>query len=422
MPKLIPASPLPAHPPLIREGTITLAEFVRRRERVLTELKGSSAVIFAGDQSAHLSGKWRPDLHFLYLTGIETEPGAAVLFDPSHPSPKRRIVLFLRPLNPESDRWEGYRDEISTELRASTGFATVMRTTMLPAAIAGAARRTKRLSCLHPLSTHTADVGPDLAIFRKVCERTPGTAIEDRSMLLPAHRACKSVQELVLMKRAAAATTAGYRAVLAMLRPGTGEQHVQRTIETAYIGAGAEGTAYSSIVGCGINATILHYDANSGACRAGELLLIDSGAKFAGYACDVTRTFPVDGRFTPEQRAIYEVVLKAQLAAMRAARPGKFMWEVDTAARDVIEAAGYGDHFPHGTGHQLGLHVHDADPETKLEPGMVITIEPGIYIAAKNLGIRIEDDLLITRTGNTNLTAAIPKTVAEIERAMSKRA
>lgn len=403
---------------LVDTSGVGVAELTRRRDRVLKELNGAVGLVFAGENSGHLTTRWRPDLHFLYLTGIATEGGAAVLFDASNPNPRRRVVLFLRPLNPEADRWDGYRDEIGSELRESTGFATVMRTTMLPMMLAGAARRSRRLACLHPFAPHTAEVGPDLGVFRKVCERVPGTAIEDRTMLLPGMRAVKGKAEIELMEGAAAATSAGYAAALSMIRPGVGEADVQRALERAYIDSGAEGTAYSSIVGSGLNATILHYERNNGVCGDGELLLIDSGAQFRGYACDVTRTFPVNGKFTAEQRRLYEIVLESQKAAIRAARPGRFMWEVDKAARDIIEKAGFGDAFPHGTGHQLGLHVHDSDPETQLAPGMVITIEPGIYLPLQRIGIRIEDDVVITAKGNKVLTDDIPKSVEQIERAM----
>jgi Xaa-Pro aminopeptidase len=228
----------------------------------------------------------------------------------------------------------------------------------------------------------------------------------------------KGADEIALMKRAAEATSAGYSAALRTIRPGATEAAVQRAMEAAFIEAGAEQTAYGSIVGSGINATVLHYKANSGTLKDGELLLIDAGAQVAGYACDVTRTFPVSGRFTPEQREFYELVLKAQAAAIRAARPGRCIHHVDEAARAVIEAAGYGDAFCHGTGHHLGLHVHDADPDAPLAPGMVITIEPGIYLPDRGLGIRIEDDILVSRDAPKILTAAIPKSVDEIERAM----
>jgi len=414
--------------PLIRADGPPLREFVHRREAVLKQLKsgaggGSSSaaagLIFAGDHTPNLAGKWRPELDFLYLTGLETEPGAAVLFDPSHPDPKRRIGLFLRPLNPELDRWDGYRDEISSHLRAATGFDYVGRTTHLPMFLRSAARRLKRLACLHTLATHTGELTPDLSVFRKVSERVPGTTIEDRSMLLAAMRAIKSPAELNLMRRAAEATAAGYKAAMGAIRPGATETTVQRAMELAFIEGGAEGTAYGSIVGGGINATVLHYERNSQVLNEGELLLIDAGAQVGGYACDVTRTYPVGGKFTPEQRALYDMVLKAQLAAIRAARPGKRMHEVDEAARTIIDAAGYGDYFGHGTGHQLGLHVHDAEPDAPLAAGMVITIEPGVYIPELKIGIRIEDDILIGRDTPKVLTAEIPKTADDIERAMS---
>lgn len=422
--------------PIIRPDGVPLREYAQRREQVLKMLKGGGGgggkagapaavgLVLAGDSSHTVTGKWRPDLNFLYLTGIETEGGAAVLFDPSNPNPKRRIALFLRPLNPETDRWDGYRDEISSHLRAATGFEFVARTSMLPMFLAAAGRRVKRLACLHSLASHAADVSPDLAVFRKVAERVPGTAIEDRSMLLAGLRAIKSAAELNLMKRAAEATAAGYQAAVKTIRPGVTEAQVQRAMEAAFVEDGAEGTAYGSIVGGGVNATVLHYERNSQPLADGDVLLIDAGAQVGGYACDVTRAFPVSGRFTPEQREIYDLVLKAELAAIRAARPGKHLWEVDQAARQVIEAAGYGDYFPHGTSHHLGLHVHDADPDAPLAPGMVITIEPGVYLPDRKLGIRIEDDVLITREGGGGakvLTAEIPKAAEDVERAMRRK-
>jgi Xaa-Pro aminopeptidase len=191
-------------------------------------------------------------------------------------------------------------------------------------------------------------------------------------------------------------------------------------MERAYVDAGAEGVAYGSIVGSGLNGTVLHYVDNDGECRDGELMVIDSGAQFCGYACDVTRTLPVSGKFGKEQRELYGVVLRAQLAAIKAAKPGALMWEVDKAARDIIEKAGLGDAYIHGIGHQLGLEVHDVTPDGALKPGMVITIEPGVYLPERRVGIRIEDDILITKTGNVNLTSAIPKSIEDIEAAMKR--
>jgi Xaa-Pro aminopeptidase len=327
-------------------------------------------------------------------------------------------MLMLRPLNPEVDRWDGYRETISAALKERTGFKTVLRTAHLPRALTTAARRSKRLACLHPFGIYPAPASPDLVAFRSVAERVPGVTLEDRTELLPQLRAVKSAAELELMGKAVAATAAGYAEAMRVIRPGVGEGEVAEVLERTYRRHGAGGLAYNSIVASGLNGTVLHYMDNVAVAAAGELMVIDSGAYYGGYAADVTRTLPVSGRFTPEQREAYDVVLRAQLAAIKAARPGVTMSDVDTAARNVIEKAGYGDAFIHGVGHQLGMEVHDVTPDGPLKPGMVITIEPGVYFPERKLGVRIEDDVLITASGNRNLTAMIPKTAEEVEAAM----
>jgi Xaa-Pro aminopeptidase len=231
-------------------------------------------------------------------------------------------------------------------------------------------------------------------------------------------RSVKSRAELALMKRAIEATAAGYDAILKMIRPGLSEADLERTLDLAYREAGASGVAYNSIVGSGLNGTVLHYMENSQPLVDGDLIVIDSAARFNGYAADVTRTLPVSGKFTAEQREVYETVLKAELAAIKALRPGVTHTEVDGAAREVIEKAGFGDAFIHNVGHQLGLDVHDVTPDGPLVEGMVVTIEPGIYLPDRRLGVRIEDDVLITKRGGRSLSDAIPKTVKDVEAAM----
>jgi len=344
-----------------------------------------------------------------------------VLFNPAADTADRQVTLFLRPLDPEADRWDGRREMIGADLRQRTGFKTVLRSNMLPRALTAAARRAKRLACLHALGVYPAGVSPDLAAFKQVSERVPGVKVEDRSELLPALRAVKSPAELRLMRRAVEATEAGYAAAFKVTRPGAGEGEIARAIESAFHDRGAEGSAYNPIVGTGANGTILHYMANAAPVEAGDLIVIDAGASFAGYAADVTRTLPASGRFTAEQREVYEVVLRAQRAAIAAVRPGAKMSDVDEAARVVIEKAGYGDAFVHSIGHPLGLEVHDVTPEGPLRAGMVVTVEPGVYLQERKLGVRIEDDILITAKGNQNLTARIPKTVEEVEEAMGSR-
>ncbi len=399
---------------------ISLSEYVRRREKVLKSLKGAVGVVFAGTGDAPLLGRWRPHAHFLYLTGIEAEPRAVVFFDPKAGDPRQRCVLLLKPVDPEADRWDGYRAEISAVLREQTGFRTVLRLGKLPLVLTEAARRSKRLACLHPFSMYDAPVSPDLALFRKIAERVPGVSIEDRTELLKEMRAVKSPAELGLIRAAIEATAAGYEAALRTMRPGVNEVDIQEAIESGHREHGVRTPAFNTIVGSGLNSTILHYMANDGVTRDGDLVVIDSGATCGGYAADVTRTFPVNGTFTEEQRRLYTVVYRAQQAAIKAARPGAKIADLDMAARTVIDKAGYGDAYIHGIGHHVGLETHDVTPDGTLKPGMVITVEPGIYLREKETGIRIEDDVLITKSGNRVLTAQIPRTAAAVEAAMKR--
>jgi len=397
---------------------IPTAEYAARRLALLSELAGAAAVVFAGDGHAPLKGRWFPDRNFYYLTGIADEPGAAVLFDPSAEDPKKQITLFLRPVNPEVDRWDGYRDEISTHLKASTGFSHIMRNGSLAAVLTQAARRTKRLACLHAFTTYPAPVSPDLAAFRQVAERVLGVTIDDRTQLLPTLRAGKSEAEIACMEMAIAGTTEGYTNVLKMLAPGVNEADVDAALAAGFRAKGAPEAAYNSIVGGGIRGTVLHYMANNQELVDGELVVIDAGASYENYASDVTRTFPINGTFTERQAEIYDVVLRSLDAGIAAATAGVTNGHIDRVCRAVIEDAGFGDYFPHGAGHPLGLDVHEAGPDGPLLPGMVITIEPGIYIASENMGIRIEDDILITESGGINLTGHIPRTREQIESAM----
>jgi Xaa-Pro aminopeptidase len=409
---------LPPAPALVRPG-LDLEAYVERRAAVLKALDGAAGVVFAGDApTGH--APFVADASFVYLTGITSEPGAALLFDPSNLDPNRRILLFLRAMDPELDRWDRYRDMISIELRQSTGFSRMFRLGALNAFIVEAARRTKRLAALHRFAGASAPVTPDLVLYRKAQERTVGVTIEDRCMLLTRMRAVKTGAELELLRSAASATSAGYSSVLESLRPGALESSVARTLEQTYIDHGASGHAYEPICGSGLNACMLHYRDNAEPCRPGELLLIDSGAKHGGYCCDVTRTIPVSGTFTPDQRELYQLVLRAQEAALKAVKPGVAIWRLDQAARDVIESAGLGDAYIHGIGHHLGLEVHDADPDEPLQAGHVITIEPGVYLPDLRIGIRIEDSVIVTRTGHENLTRSIPKSIADIEAAMKR--
>jgi Xaa-Pro aminopeptidase len=400
---------------------IPLDEFAARRTTLRASLKKSTGLLFAGDSDTHLDSAYRPHRHFEYLTGITDEPGAALLLDPTNPVESRREMLFLKPLNPEIEKWDGYRLEISKALRDRTGFKSVFRMDKLPMFLNDAARRSKSLACLHPLAQYTQPVSPDLAVFKEVAARIPGVTIEDRSDELALMRSAKSKNEIATLQRAIDITAAGFRTILTSIRPGMNEFDVQETIEHSYRTSGARALSFNTIAGAGMNSTVLHYRANDQPIADGDLICIDSGAKWQGYSADITRTLPVSGAFTPRQREIYEVVLKAELAAIKAVKIGARLSQIDSAARSVITKAGFGDFFIHSIGHHLGLDTHDVTPtgDLPLKEGAVITIEPGIYIPQEKIGIRIEDDVVVTKKGCTVLSAMIPKTIADLERAMA---
>lgn len=399
---------------IIGDG-IALKEFQSRRERLAKSLGGATAIVFAGEAHTGPHHGFEPDWNFYYLTGIRSEPGAAVIFDPANDDPSKRIVLALKPLSPELERWDGYREPITQRLKDETGFASVVRTSMIPRILSAGGRRSGRFACLHPFAVYDAPVSPDLVVFRRVVERTLGVRIEDQTQLLPSMRAIKSKAEIAALNLAVGASHRGYVEAAAMIRPGVSEADVQKVLEDGFMAAGAVGTGYGSIVGAGMASTVLHYRANNQPLRDGDVLLIDAGARVGGYTADITRTFPVSGRFTPEQRKVYEIVLEALEAATAAVKPGKYLHEIDEAARKVIRKAGYNDAYIHGIGHQLGIEVHDSAPDGPLKAGMVITIEPGIYLPESKLGVRIEDDVLVTATGRQVLSKAIPKSVKDVE-------
>ncbi|NLO27387.1 MAG: aminopeptidase P family protein [Actinobacteria bacterium] len=405
-----------------RTDTISVEERRRRRRTLLETLDGAVAVVFAGAEtgSASLQGRWKTDRLFWYLTGLDHESGGAVVFDPTAEDPDRRISLYLRPRDPESERWYGAREPLDSDLKAKTGFDSILRTPLLPSRLTEAARRAKRVACLHPFAPYNAAISPDLEVFKRIADHVPGVAIEDRTQLLPRMRAVKSPAEVALIKKAVAATAAGFENALRFIQPGVTERQIAEALTAGFRTLGGE-PAFAPIVGAGANGAVLHYEDLDQTVKDGELIVIDYAASYAGYASDVTRTLPASGIFTPEQRELYQIVLDANLAAMKAVRPGATMSEIHNAALEIISEAGHKDDFIHGIGHQLGIEVHDVMPDGPLVAGMVLTIEPGIYLPERGVGIRIEDDVLVTDTGCVDLTAAIPKRVKDIEAAMAIR-
>jgi Xaa-Pro aminopeptidase len=242
-------------------------------------------------------------------------------------------------------------------------------------------------------------------------------------------RLIKDADEIARMRKAIDISAAGHVAAMQAARPGMWEYEIEAVLEAAFRRNGADRVGYPSIVGSGPNSTTLHYDVNRRQTKDGDLVVVDAGAEWGQYTADVTRTFPVNGKFTARQKAIYDLVLATQQAAFDSTRPGTTIARLNRLARDYMRAHSgtlCGDqscdaYFIHGLSHWLGMDVHDVgDYTSNLRPGMVLTIEPGIYLPQEALGVRIEDDVLVTTTGAEWLSAKAPKTTADIERLMSR--
>ena len=410
----------PADPPLpklIEPGqTEETTVYRARREALMKEMGEGVAVVYAhGEEDGD---GYRQDSDFFYLTGIREEGAVLVL------APKERTYrefLFLASRDPEAERWTGERDPLGAALRKKYGFEKIQRTGRLAGLILQLAARSPVLWQVMPPSG--GDKKPaDLELYGKISAQLSGVSIRSMPLALARMRSHHSPDEIALIQRAIRISEQGFRAAVLEIRPGATEGSVEAAAERVWKSQGARRPAYSSIVGSGPNSTILHYPLSERTMQDGELILMDMSAEFAHYASDITRTFPVNGKFTPEQRKIYELVLKAQSAALKLVKPGAFTEDLDAAARKVIEDAGYGDYFIHGLGHFVGLDVHDAgNYQEPLAAGMVFTIEPGIYLPEKGLGVRIEDVVLVTETGVKILSDGLPRSPDEIEKWMASR-
>jgi Xaa-Pro aminopeptidase len=387
-----------------------------RRDRLLGRLApGEVAVVYGAER---LGEGQRQRADFQYLTGLGEEGAVLVLW---RTEKKGHEALFLAPRDPEAERWTGARESLGSTLEKRTGVREVLRTTGLAARLAEITARAGRLAFLGPIARLDAPVPPELRLYRKLQERAPWLSIENRTDLLPEMRAVKDAGELGHIRRAVAISIEGHFAAWRAIRPGMKEHELKEKLERAMRRGGATRLAYPSIVGSGPHSCVLHYPGDRRVIKEGELVVIDAGAEVAGYASDVTRTVPASGKFTSEQRRIYEIVLAAQKAALARVRPGARLREdVHAAARRVIAQAGFVDAFFHGTSHFVGLRVHDVGhADRPLAPGMVLTVEPGIYLADRKLGVRIEDTVVVTADGHENLSAGLPKEVEEIEKWMA---
>jgi len=426
-----------------------LFERTRERRRRFLQAVGEGAVVLAGRAQARRNGDshypFRQDSDLFYLTGFPEPDTVCVLFPE-----QERMILFVPPRDEKAEIWNGRRagvDGARDLYGATEAFPNTELATRLPQLL-------ETCSTLHYALGSRDDVDRlILDIVQKHRVQRPRQdqgilALSDPTQTLHDMRLVKDEYEIDCMRKAAQATTAGYHRMLRSVHAGMFEYELQAILEYEFRRHGGCPPAYSSIIGSGDNATILHYVENSCRLTRGQLVLVDAGAEYASYACDVTRTFPVDRHFSATQRHLYEVVLEAQSQAIDAIRPGASFTDGHQAAvwclceglvdlglvagpvDRLVESGDYRRFYMHRTGHWLGLDVHDAgryrrnQAARSLEPGMVLTVEPGLYFAAdrddipeefRGIGIRIEDDVLVTSEGRDVLTAAIPKAVAEIE-------
>jgi len=428
-------------------------DFRDHRKRLLATLQEDEAVLVFGSPTRRRNGdsdyRYRPSSDLFWLSGWE-DPNCAVFV---RPGVEESFVLFVEPRDPEREVWDGRRPGPEGAIEtygADAAFEIGELESQLPKLLEG-------VSTLHYQFAHDPDHDAVLMASINRAARTArkaGHAFPQTFHLLDKvlHelRLHKTPTELEVMRRAALLTEAGHRAAMTFTRPGVTEFEVEAALTRPWFEAGATGNAYTPIVASGDNATVLHYNTNRAPCHDGELLLIDAGCEVAYYACDVTRTFPVNGRFSPAQRDLYEVVLAAQLASIDRCRPGVRFDEVhDVTVRvlteglvslgllegdvdELIENGGYRRYYMHSTSHWLGLDVHDVGTYSKdggvrtLAPGMVLTVEPGLYVAAsdetapeafRGTGIRIEDDVHVTDGEPEVLTGSIPKAIDEVEAA-----
>lgn len=425
--------------------------FVRRRQRVLERLGGGVLVVPAAPvyrRNGDVEHVYRQESDLLYLTGF-SEPESVLVLNPAAEKP---YTLFVRPRDRDAEIWNGRRAGVEgavAEFGADQAFTIDQLDKELPRLLAGA--QTLHYSLGIDADTDRRIIG-HLSNMRRRARLLgpPPERIADPGPLLHELRLLKDDAEVAVLRRAAELTTRGHLRAMAATRPGMHEYEVEAELLYEYRRGGGTGPGYENIVAAGVNATILHYRAGDAVLHDGDLVLIDSGCEVDGYTADVTRTFPVNGRFTRPQQALYEIVLDAHFRALEAVRPGTTLDAIhELATRTLIEGLlrekllegtvdscwedkSFRRFYMHRTSHWLGMDVHDVGAYSMggaprpLAAGMVLTVEPGLYVSAdddkvpeeyRGIGIRVEDDVLVTPSGSEVLTAAVPRTVEELRRA-----
>jgi Xaa-Pro aminopeptidase len=416
------------------------ADYRARRHKLAEMTKGGIVVLFAATEAEGQNAVWgfHQDENFYYLSGW-AEPGAALVIAPAAGGQPYTEIFFLPNHNLSQEKWTGPKlgpeDPRAPQL---TGFDRVESLDMLRTEIARLAPGpAATVYSGLPAWNETSPSAPGPLDWLRRANAFPNyVAFRDLKPLLAELRVIKDAGEIALIRKATEASMAGHLAAMHALRPGMTEREISALMQYEFERRGCERPAYAPIVGAGFNSTVLHYSEDSGRIEDGDVVVMDVAGEYSMYASDITRTLPANGHFTPRQREIYDIVLGAQRAAIAAFRSGKSTLarsgpdSLYQVAYEYINSHGkdlhgkrLGQYFIHGLSHYVGLEVHDVgDTAQKLEPGMVFTIEPGIYIPEEKLGVRIEDIFYVDQDGRlVDLTAALPHTAEEVEKAMGAR-
>ncbi len=409
--------------------------FAARRESLMKKIDGAVAVLQGAPETRAYEG-FRQSNDFYYLTGVEV-PDALVLLDAS----RHRSILFLPPRNKQVELWEGPRLYAGEEARVATGFDEVMDvarlgeelekrkggikdlyTPLKPEEVAATSRdRAVEYEAARERSSWDGRVSRERA-FEQNLKKKLGDAvsIKDLSPILDEMRRVKDALEIERMRESARIGAMGLKEAMRAAKPGVYEYQLAAAAEFVFKWNGAMGYAYFPIVGSGPNSCALHYSLDNRRTEPGDIIVMDFGPDYRYYHSDITRTFPVSGKFSEEQAKIYEIVLEAQKAALLKVRPGATFGDVSGAAREVVARHGYLSNWFHGVSHYVGMSTHDVGGIQPLAQGVVITVEPGLYFPEKNLGVRVEDTVLVTKDGCEILSRDVPKEIPEVERLMSE--
>ncbi len=433
---------LPVHAQQRREREPN-SVYAARRARLVSNLDGPVILFgYTGREEEAQNYVFAQEENFYYLTGHNEEEAALILLPLNGSNARKddlqgpREILFLPPKDPSREKWNGARMSPSDPgIDARTGFPRVEPMPQLRATVERLARVYSNFYTVLPYPKENGGYPHEKETVEWLKQAAPEAMVKDIRSSITDLRVIKSPTEIIFLRQAIDLSLDAQLDAMKMMRPGIWEYQVAaRMVETHAMG-GAEAEAYAPIVGAGPNSTVLHYEKLSRKIQDGDMVVLDVGAQYSGYAADITRTLPATGKFTPRQREIYEIVLGAQEAAMQALKPGMDMCRkgdksIYKIAYDYINSHGrdqhgkhLGPYFIHGLGHNIGLDVHDpGDTCRPLAPGMVVTVEPGIYIPEENLGARIEDDVLITESGYELLSRRLPRSPDEIEKIMADAA